>query len=137
MYKENKGTFTKIFRNEMFRVVIKKLTIGETLEGHEKAYILSCAILFLGEYVKDKRYISYADFAYYIILKYSITYKDYDPLYDFPINIGFYPISKIISDNNLILKNNINNFLIDYNVENFFNGIIMRHFNSKKKKQGF
>ncbi|MFL0081320.1 hypothetical protein, partial [Tenacibaculum maritimum] len=89
MFKENKSTFTRIFENVNFKKVLRKLTIEEELNEEEKVLILSSALVFLEQYVKDKRYITYLDFAYYLILKYSITYKDYRPLYDFSINMGF------------------------------------------------
>jgi len=109
---------TCIGKQTVFKKIIKKLTLGKFLENKEKIYILSCAILFIQTYKSDKRYSSYLDFAYYIILKYSLLHNDYKPLYDFSVNFGFYPISKAILKKNLIGKK-IEDILIDLNLEKF------------------
>lgn len=137
MYKENKVTFTKIFNDEGFNKIIEKLTVREKMNQEEKTFILSCALLFLQQYIKDKRYISYLDFSYYIILNYSLTYKDYKPLYDFSVNMGFYPISKVITKNGLIPINSINNFLIDFNIESFHNGQYYETLQQEREKRLF
>ncbi|WP_422090160.1 DEAD/DEAH box helicase [Tenacibaculum ovolyticum] len=137
MYKENKSTFTRIFNNRDFSEILKKITIEEELIEEEKTFILSCALAFLDKYVKDKRYITYLDFAYYIILKYSLTYKDYKPLYDFSVNMGFYPISKVISKNELISLNSLNTFLVDFNIESYFNGEYYETIQQKREKSFF
>ncbi|MFL0171658.1 DEAD/DEAH box helicase family protein, partial [Tenacibaculum maritimum] len=136
-FKENKSTFTRIFENVNFKKVLRKLTIEEELNEEEKVLILSSALVFLEQYVKDKRYITYLDFAYYLILKYSITYKDYRPLYDFSINMGFYPKSKVISKNKLISINSLNTFLVDYNIKSYFNGEYYETIQQKREKSTF
>lgn len=113
--------FTSAFKNENFKNFIEKLTCDVILDENEKSYILSCALLFLKEYEKDKRYTSFADFAYYIILKYSVFYSDYKPLYDFSINFGFYPITKVILENDLLPKTGINDKLIEHELDYFQN----------------
>lgn len=137
MYIESKQTFTRIFKEEKFNLVIKKLTIDDVLTDNEKSYILSCALLFLDQYSKDKRYITYADFAYHIILKYSLRYKDYTPLYDFSINMGFYPIAKVIAENNLINDDKVNTFLINMGVENYYNGQYYETHQQRREKKEF
>lgn len=119
---QNQNTqFTIAFKNENFKNFIEKLTCDKILNENEKSYILSCALLFLKEYERDKRYTSFADFAYYIILKYSVFYGDYKPLYDFSTNFGFYPITKVILENNLLPKTGINDKLIELELDNFQN----------------
>lgn len=113
--------FTTAFKNNDFKNVIEKLTTNKVLDSNEKSYVLTCALLFLKEYENDKRYTSFADFAYSIILKYSLFYGDYKPLYDFSTNFGFYPITKIILENNLLEKTGINDSLIQIRLDNFQN----------------
>ncbi|MBP9023733.1 MAG: DEAD/DEAH box helicase family protein, partial [Spirochaetes bacterium] len=55
------------------------------------------------------------------ILKYSVSYSDYMPLFDFALNFGYYPIAKSILDNFLIKSNKISNYLSDFQLESFRN----------------
>tara|TARA_B100000780_G_scaffold241533_1_gene184008 strand:- start:668 stop:3112 length:2445 start_codon:yes stop_codon:yes gene_type:complete len=148
MQKEVKTKFTFVNKNPKFKEIFKKLVLDKELKYDEKVYILSTSILFLKQFEKDNRYLSYADFAYYIILKYSIKYKDYEPLFDFSINFGFYPISKAILNNKLIEIDTINNILQEINLNKFKNdenyietleqNIISNHFlNDESKEKGF
>lgn len=119
MLKTEKIALTYIGKDEFFKKIIEKLTIDADLKYSEKIYILACAILFLKHYQEDNRYTSYADIAYHIILKYSLKYNDYTPLLDFSINFGFYPIAKVILDDELINSNLINNCFIDVKLDRF------------------
>lgn len=109
-----------------FRKIIKKITISplegnkEILSENEKVFILSCALVLLRYYDIDKRYKSYAELAYYLILKYSLITSDYQPLYDFSVNFGFYPISKALIEDEKIQTNDIINDSISYQIENNF-----------------
>ena len=96
-----KRALTDVGKEPRFRHVLEQLTIGEELAYDDRAYILAAAMLFIRCYQADQRYTSYADLAYYIILKYSLRYEDYEPLYDYAINFGFYPIAQAILDNDL------------------------------------
>jgi len=119
MLKTEKIALTYINRNPIFKTVIEKLTIGVDLKYDEIIYILTCAILFLKHYQKDNRYTSYADFSYYIILKYSLDYNDYAPLYDFSVNFGFYPVAKAILKERLSNSNLVNNCFVDIKLDKF------------------
>lgn len=121
MEKIEKSTLTFIGKIDEFSIVIKKLTVRELLTQNEKTYILTCAIMFLEEYNKDHRYKSYFEFAYYILLKYSVTYQDYRPLYDVAINVGFYPIAKYIFKKELLVNESIENILLDFKLNKFKN----------------
>ena len=72
MQKEIKTKLTFVNKNPKFKEVFRKLVLDKELKYDEKVYILSTSILFLKQFEKDNRYLTYADFAYYIILKYSI-----------------------------------------------------------------
>ncbi len=132
-----KTNLTSINKIEEFSTVYKKLALEIELNEEEKSYILSCAIIFLKQYEEDKRFKSYLDIGYFIILKYSITYEDYLPLYDFAINFGYYPIAREIHKHNLIEGQlNLNDSLVELKLDNFKNENYIEtiHQNSVRKK---
>lgn len=83
-------------KNKNFQHIFRKLCLNETLYFEEKEYILKCSLLFFKLYDSDKRYSSFFKIGYYIILKYCLTYNNYQPLYDVSIQLGFYPIIEAI-----------------------------------------
>ncbi|MBP9024132.1 MAG: DNA helicase, partial [Spirochaetes bacterium] len=107
MQKSEKKILKSIGKDPLFREVLEKLTTDAELSYEEKSLLLATAIIFIRHYQGDNRNTSYADFAYYIILKYSVSYSDYMPLFDFALNFGYYPIAKSILDNFLIKSNKI------------------------------
>ena len=113
-----------IKKNTFFKNVISKLTLDQDLNDEEKSYILSCALIFLNQYNTDRRYKSFADFAYYIVLKYSITFDDYKPLYDFSIEFGFFPIADSILKNNLITveETRFKDFVVSLKLQDYQKG---------------
>lgn len=121
MDKSIKTIFTKIGKLDYFNEIIEKLTLNNSLTQDEKVYILSCAILFEHEYQKDNRIKSFLEIAYYIILKYSISTGDYEPLYDMSLNFGYYPISKFILEKNLLVIDNIQDFIVSKNINLYKN----------------
>lgn len=104
------------FPKILHKIIVNPLLLNEK----EKIYILTCAILLIKKYSKDKRYKAYLEFAYYIILKYSLSFKDYQPLYDFSINLGFYPIAQVLNNLSLITNENISNSLISCQIDRGF-----------------
>ncbi|EFW38196.1 DEAD/DEAH box helicase [Treponema phagedenis] len=96
------------------------------MNDEEKSFLLSCALILLKNYDSDKRYKSYAEFAYYIILKYSLITDDYTPLYDFSINFGFYPIAKSLVEKQKLKLNSIINYNVHAQMEDeySYHGII-------------
>lgn len=121
LLKEKSALTATIKNNTLFKVVIDKLTLDQNLTYKEKNYILSCALIFLEEYNKNRAYKSYADISYYIILKYSLRYDDYKPLYDFATVFGYYPISNAILKNNLLENNTFNDLVIGLKLEDYKN----------------
>ncbi|MDD3225276.1 MAG: DEAD/DEAH box helicase [Clostridium sp.] len=132
---KEKRNFTDIGRIKEFNEVIKKITIDDELGFKEKVYILNCAISFIKYFKSDKRYTSYIEIAYYIILKYSIKYNDYNPLYDFSINFGFYPIAKSIIKDKLIDKFSINDCILDAEMDSYNNNEYIETYEQKKVKE--
>ncbi len=119
MDRKEKSDFTAMNKDPIFGKIIRKLTLEDTLNFDEKSYILNCAIVFIRYYEIDKRYKSYLEMGYYIILKYSVQYEDYLPLYEFSMNFGFYPISKNILDNKLIEMTSLNDYLESNQLERY------------------
>lgn len=134
MKQSEKITLTAINKIDLFNSVIKKLTVNQDLNDREKIYILSIAILFIREYENNKKYSSYLEMAYYIILKYSFKYNDYEPLYDIATNFGFYPISKYILEKELLENINIEDAIININLNTFKNNNYIETFEQKRQR---
>lgn len=117
MAKEHKDilNLNKLLKEEGFRSIFQKLCLNVELDNSEKEFILSCAILFFRFYDQDKRHKIYFKIGYYIILKYALKYKDYRPLYDISLQIGFYPIVEFITVTNKLLRveENSKNLVLD------------------------
>jgi len=102
MQTTEKRKLKKLNKIEYFRYALRELSTSNNTGNEKLSYLLHCALVFLSHYEADRRFTSYAEFSYYIILKYAVSYNDYQPLYDFSLNFGFYPIVKAIRDNTLI-----------------------------------
>ena len=102
------------FKNlPIFPVAMEKLTAKtDELSNEEKSFLLACAILLIRKYERDRNLTAFAELAYYIILKYSTYFEDYQPLYDLSVNLGLYPISNAIVSNYVINSASIANCLI-------------------------
>lgn len=117
MNQAEKTNLTKLSKNKFLNDVLQKLIVRIKLTEKEKTYILTIALIFLRHYDNDKRLTTYIEFAYYIILKYSITYEDYKPLYDFSTEFGFFPIAKSIFQHSLLDEMTIKDILIDSKID--------------------
>lgn len=105
----------------MYAEAMKQLTVNpQALSNDQKTYILTCSILLIRKYQKDKRFTSYIELAYYIILKYSLSFQDYEPLYDFSVNMGFYPIAQAITKARLVEFESISFSLIEKQIQQEF-----------------
>jgi hypothetical protein len=93
----------------------KLLTEKKSLSASEKEYILLCSLLFFKVYNNDRRFKNYFKMGYYIILKYSLLFNDFRPLYDISMQIGFYPICKTILNLELLTFDSISQ-LISFNI---------------------
>ncbi len=92
----------------MYNTAMEKLTVAPNqLDENERTFLLSVAIILLKKYDRDHRLTSFVELAYFIILKYSLVFDDYSPLYDFSINFGYYPIAQAITDLQKIQINGI------------------------------
>lgn len=121
MNRAEMSALTSINKIDLFKQSMKKLTTNFDLSDSEKGFLLGCAVIFSRCYEQDKRLVSYAELAYYIILKYSVLNNDYRPLYDFSVNFGYYPIAKAIAESNLLYKPNIQDLLSEIQMDTFRN----------------
>ena len=108
------------FEKLMRKITLHPNDVSIELEKSEKIFLLSSAIILSKNYDIDKRYQSYAELAYYIILKYSLITNDFLPLYDFAINFGFYPIAKFLIEKKKIKINDIMNYNIQERIKDEF-----------------
>ena len=114
--------FRKKIRSSDFESSFYKLMLNINLGENELNLLLRCAIVF----------VNFGDFdiqklGYKIIVNYSNQYNDYKPLYDFSINKGFMPISKLIerayynqANSNSFLSNYLSAFLDNYKESNYY-----------------
>lgn len=107
MKSEEKRTLTSISKLEEFSITFSKLVKEEKLDENELSYLLSCSIVFSKAFEKDRRFTSYSEIAYYIILKYAILQNDFRPLFDFSTNFGYFPISNSIIEKGLLKESGI------------------------------
>tara|TARA_Y100001960_G_scaffold321122_1_gene395224 strand:- start:8943 stop:11510 length:2568 start_codon:yes stop_codon:yes gene_type:complete len=107
-------------KNTRYAVSMERLTLGVEFDSYEdKVFILSFALLCLQIYKRNNSYKKYLNLSYFIILKYSLIHSDYKPLYDFAVNIGFYPIVNYIIENNLIEDYSINDYILSTAIEDY------------------
>ena len=112
--KNSNSLFNRAF---LMSYCLQKLIVGTT---EDKEYILSCALLFLNYYNQNPCYKNYFRIGYYIILKYSILFKDYKPLYDISLQIGFYPISDYILKHGIIQVDSLSEELINKSISEHY-----------------
>ena len=118
--------------NETYLDIMKKMILSpDNLDNSEKSYLLSFAIVLIHKYEENRTYKSFLEFAYYIILNYSLTYNDYEPLYDFSVNFGFYPIAQAITRDHLLSFSNVE----FSNIENLINKKFLQDGIIKTKEQ--
>lgn len=102
--------------NQYLSDLIKKLCLQQRLSEEEKEYLLKFALYLALQFEKNHD-INVVNFSYFLILKYSITYNDYRPLYDFSSMIGFYPTSNFILEKNKIQSLTIQDILFSKAIE--------------------
>lgn len=125
MDSKTKHKLTNIGKIDYFNKVMEKLTRNILLDKGESTYILTCAILFIEEFNKNRTLHSYVELAYYIILKYALINNDYQPLYDFATNFGFYPISNAIIKNKLLENPSLEDIITNRKVLKYQNNNIV------------
>lgn len=135
MNRNEKNKLTRLKGVKMFYDCIRKITLHEELNSDEKSFILECAIIIIKEYENDKKNEGYLEFAYFIILNYSLQYKDYQPLYDFSINFGYYPIARSIVEHNLIELNTIKDIILEKRIGKFEKNDIVETYEQFKAEE--
>lgn len=127
-------SFNWLKDDDKFLSSMKKMSLNIPLDTSEMEYLLSCAVIFLEEYRKDKRKNLYFEIAYFIVLKSAINNGEYEPLLDVSSNFGLYPISNYITKNNLFTISTSSEFSLSYQLRKFeYNSIIETY---EQKNQG-
>ena len=103
--------------NKIFSMLLEKLFIKKKLNNQEKTYLLSSAFILLNEFNNDNRRSGLVELAYSIILKYSIQYKEYRPLFDFSVDFGFFPIAKNILKFDLLSESHLFDLITESRLE--------------------
>lgn len=94
----DQSTITRLKKIQIFHNAINSLLRKEPLTARQEKLLLSSAILLVENYSRDARNTQSLDFAYWIILNYSLNTQNMRPLFDFAFDFGLYPISKSIAD---------------------------------------
>jgi superfamily II DNA or RNA helicase len=121
MDSKEKRTLKYIGKISEFNEVVGKLITNQELNDLEKGYLLGVSILLIKHYQIDRRFTSYIDFAYYLILKYSLNTGDYKPLFDISVNLGFYPIANDIIKYELLQIEHFDDSIIYNSISRFRN----------------
>ena len=114
----SKATFTKLSKDQTFKELISKVSIGGVLNEKEWTYLLACSLILLEQYNSEKGE-AFFQFAYYIVLKYSLSTNDYKPLYDLSVDAGFFPISNFLF-NEVNLQTKLDDLIIESSVKSDF-----------------
>lgn len=119
------------------QTVLKKLFLSDgIIDEEEKQFLLTVAIVLLNQYQTDTSYKTAFELAYFIVLKYSIIFQDWQPLYDFALNYGFYPISNAIINNKGMLSNITTEALTVATESQFKNNNIVETKEQNKSRKG-
>lgn len=93
---------TESYDDSDFQKLYEKLLTTESgsefLED-DKLFLLKWAIVLLNNGNEDVKKLGYR-----IALRYANVFKEYVPLYDIALNLGFYPVAKVIEDHHLNKK---------------------------------
>lgn len=91
------GSITKLMSIEAFKSAADKLLLGKGLTNEEASLLLSASIVLLRYSFADPKRLRSLEFAYWLVLNYSLNTGNLKPLYDFSFELGLYPISKSIT----------------------------------------
>ncbi|EKF9266054.1 DEAD/DEAH box helicase family protein [Vibrio cholerae] len=127
-------SFNWLKDDDKFLSSMKKMSLNIPLDTSEMEYLLSCAVIFLEEYSKDKRKNLYFEIAYFIVLKSAINNGEYEPLLDVSSNFGLYPISNYITQNNLFTISTSSEFSLSYQLRKFEYNSIIETYEQKKSR---
>jgi len=116
---KEKLALTRINQIPLFNSMIKSLTLSSEVSPVEEEFALACALLFLNEYTEDRRSTTYAELAYYLILKYCLHKDQYQALYDFSANFGYYPITRKLLADGRVAGEKIIDELVDLHLDNY------------------
>ena len=110
---------SNLLDNIRFREIYEKILLGNEIKHKEEELILTIMLVLFGNYFVDKRLKKTYNFAYHILLLYSIRTNNYRPLFDISLQLGLYPISRHILIKQLIEEK-------DFNIHDIISGLFIR-----------
>lgn len=93
----NKSSITRLKDIPELKNAVDLLLGGDQLSLQQKEFLLSTAVLLIRDFEKNQSHRQSLEFAYWIILSYALSIKDFEPLYDFAVSFGLYPICDAIA----------------------------------------
>lgn len=131
------GSITKLSSIDAFNAAADKLLLGKGLKNEESSLLLSAAVLLLRYGLADADRQRSREFAYWIVLNYSLSSGDYRPLYDLSFELGLYPLSKAIAVIDKNSLNTFNNYIALTEVEDRFTDKVTITFEQKQADNSF
>lgn len=131
------GSITKLSSIDAFNAAADKLLLGKGLTNEESSLLLSAAVLLLRYGLADADRQRSREFAYWIVLNYSLSSGDYRPLYDLSFELGLYPLSKAIAVIDKNSLNTFNNYIALTEVEDRFTDKVTITFEQKQADNSF
>lgn len=137
MGRSERNIFTRISQKKEIGERIQYLLYQkEIIDTNDANYLYTVALIFIEEYEKSLKSDSpkklYIEYAYFIISKTSIKTKQFQALYDFSINYGFYPIAKKITALGLLSQESVGSFLVDLAMDRYEESGIVKTFEQDK-----
>lgn len=93
---------TESYENSDFQKLYEKLLTtksGSEFSEDDKLFLLKWAVVLLNNGNADVKKLGYR-----IVLRYANVFKEYIPLYDIALHLGFYPVAKVIEAHHLNKK---------------------------------
>lgn len=119
-------SITSLKNINAFGSAADKLLLGKSLTNEESSLLLSAAVILLRYGFADSKRPRSLEFAYWIILNYSLNTGDLKPLYDFSFELGLYPLSKSIAEIDDRSFDTLNDYIALGKVEdNFTKGVTL------------
>ncbi|WP_270622003.1 DEAD/DEAH box helicase [Weissella viridescens] len=120
MSKKGSKILTMIGNNPEFSENFFELMyLKENIDLKEAEYLYAIAITLINEYNNNPEMSMYVEFAYSIIARTSFKINEFNALFDFSVNYGYYPIAREISRKKFQDKQTISQFISDAKMDEY------------------
>lgn len=106
-------------RPEIYSILTKLMYRKHLINVKDAEFLYAFSLTLIDDYEKNQDKQFYLDYAYLIIAQTSLKINDFRALYDFTVNYGYYPVSRKITQLNLIKYPSINQLLAEITMDNF------------------